>query len=166
MPLPVAQTASRSSESTRGSSRPISNTGGGGAVEKVNTANRPRPLDEEPAHPMAGQAINVVIAAGKRKASQLDESLTAAGKVPAQTQQPLAMPAKRIQTHRDRASVRPKRLIALVLDFFPVPVLGRIPRKNMVKVRDIQYALKPGNRTSACRTEIKRFQGVDSLTYW
>ena len=64
---------------------------GGRAVHEMDPPKRAGTVDVESAHPVAGNAIQIIIAPGDGQANQLDELFVGASEVLAESKQALAM---------------------------------------------------------------------------
>ena len=78
---------------------------------------------------MAGNAVQIVVAAFQGHADEANELLVAAGEMLAQPEQALPVLAERVQAYRDRPAIRPERLVALKLDGLVFPVTGGVAAK-------------------------------------
>src|SRR6266496_1319749 len=101
------------------------------AVHEMNSAALAVALDVESAHPMTRNSIEIVFAAGKGEADQLDHLLPATCEVLAEAEKPQAMLAKRAKCDPQRPAVGPARQIAFKTTAFVLTVARRItPKKD------------------------------------
>jgi len=99
---------------------------GGGAVHEVKASAHALAQEVEAADAMAGDPIEIVVAACERHVHETDELFLAPGEVLAQTKQPLAMGAKRVEADGDGPTVGPQRFITFKMTGLVVPVTGWI----------------------------------------
>ena len=86
------------------------------AVKKMNSTLLTGALQRKAAHPVTGQARHVVVPTPQGKAKQIDQPLPAAGQVSAQAEQALAVAAKALHPQGHGSAVRPKDLVAFIVD--------------------------------------------------
>jgi hypothetical protein len=79
----------------------------GRAVQEMNSSAQPLALDKKSAHTVTRYSHQVIITAAQREADQLNQSLVATCQVTPQTQQPLAMLAKGVQSNGDGPAIGP-----------------------------------------------------------
>jgi hypothetical protein len=122
------------------------------------------PLEKESPDTATGDAYQIVVPIAQREKHQINQPLGATLQMPAQTEQPLAMPAKSVEGHRHGLTVRPQHLIAFVLDLFSAAVLVRIAaEENFQRARHFrvfsganQVGTSGGRRTDPSPTESDR----------
>jgi hypothetical protein len=83
-------------------------------------------LQIESADAVAGDPVEIVVAAGEGNANESNELLLAAEKVLAEAQQPLPVSAKSIDSYANGFAVRPQGEIALEVDVVLFPISGGI----------------------------------------
>jgi hypothetical protein len=106
---------------------------GGSAVHEVETALGAVALDVESADAMTGETGHVVLAALKRHADHFDHLFVRAGQVLSQAKEALTVLAKGVQADGNRATVRPKKLIAFVANSVILTILGRIAAEEYLQ---------------------------------
>ncbi|MEI7687291.1 MAG: hypothetical protein WCL32_19965 [Planctomycetota bacterium] len=104
--------------------------GRGRAIEEVNATRIAPAFDVEAADAVAGNAVEIIVAAFERKADHFDQLFVAADEMFAQAKQTQAMFAKGFDSNGHRLPVWPKNLVPFEFDLFSLAIPAGITTKE------------------------------------